>query len=207
MGKSETKVVRQESSTSTPQATPEERDRNRLLLEREKFLDPQIRETQSRGLDLVSDILAGGPLEGRGFFERLGRGIDPEVTSDIVSTSLDDLNSKLLASGVGSFRESGAAQAAGVRTAGDIRRASEEFNIGALQNLLNLALSGQAQVQHPVLGFSNQLGQALAGLRPVTTTGSRSGSAIERENPFITAARFSPFASFGTGGPKVGFGG
>ena len=158
------------STTSTP--TAEETELNKLQLEREKFLDPQIRQTQSQGLSLINQLLLGGSLPG--FLSNLPGGISPEVTQGIVDQSLRDVNSQLSKSGVGSFLDSGVAQSIGARTSGDIRRASEEFNIGNRLNLLNLALSGQAQVQQPIIGFSNLLSQRLAGLRPSTTNYSLS---------------------------------
>ena len=56
------------------------------------------------------------------------------------------------------------------RVQGDVRRQAAEFNIGNLQNLLNLALSGQAQVQAPIVGFSASLGNRLQSTGTTTTS-------------------------------------
>lgn len=65
--------------------------------------------------------------------------------------------------------DSGVNAAVSGRTSGDIRRQAAEYNIGNLQNLLNLALSGQAQVQQPIVGMSGILNQRLAGLGSTTS--------------------------------------
>jgi hypothetical protein len=164
--------------TTTPTPTAEETELNRLQLEREKFLDPQIRATQSQGLALSEQLLKGDPnLPG---FLSGTTGITPEITDDIVQQSLRDIAPSFQQSGL---FDSGVRASVSARTAGDIRRASEEFNIGAKQNLLNLALSGQAQVQQPILGFSGQLGSRLAGLRSINQTGSTTGFSSTTSNP------------------------
>jgi hypothetical protein len=162
-----------QTQTVTPQPTEEERQLNKLALERERFLDPQIRQTQSLGLDLVSKLLAGQALPG--YLEGLPGGISESVIGSIVDTSLRDLNTQLAASGAGTFMESGASQAAGVRAASDVRNQAAQFNLQNLQQLLNLGVGGQAQVQQPILGYSSLLSSRLAGLRPTTSTGTYSG--------------------------------
>jgi hypothetical protein len=176
VGKSQTVVQGSSQQTSTPQPTAEERELNRLQLEREKFLDPQIRATQSQGLSLAEALLRG-ETNLPGFLKTLPAGISPEITSDIVQESLRDITPSFQQSGL---LDSGVRASVSARTAGDIRRAAEEFNLGARQNLLNLALSGQAQVQQPILGFSGQLGSRLAGLRSITQTGTFSQSTTSR---------------------------
>ena len=185
MGSSQTSTSggSQQSSTTTPKPTAEETELNRLQLEREKFLDPQIRETQSSGLSLANQLLRGEE-DLPGFLSTIPGGISPEITSSIVQESLRDIRPSFQQSGL---LDSGVRASIEARTAGDIRRASEEFNIGARQNLLNLALSGQAQVQNPILGFSGQLGSRLAGLRTVTQTGSSSFNQQTVQRPNTTS--------------------
>lgn len=178
----------QQTATTTYQPTPEERELNQLALEREKYLDPQIRQTQSQGLDLVSKLLAGQSLPG--YLSTLPGGISPDVTQSIVNQSLNDLNVQLAASGAGTFADSGAAQSAGVRAAADVRNQSEQFNLQNLMQLLNLGVGGQAQVQQPIIGYSSLLSNRLAGLRGVTSTGTMSGNQTStRKYDFFT----SPF--------------
>lgn len=146
------------STTTTVQRTEEQRELDKLQLERERFLDPQLRSVQSTGLSLTEQMLKGGaPLPG--WLDQLQRGIDPTVTQSIVDESLRDVDAKMAGSGL---LDSGTRASVMARTSGDIRRAAEESNIGTKLNLLNLALSGQAQVQQPILGFSSNLGSRLS---------------------------------------------
>jgi hypothetical protein len=169
MGKEKTST--QGSTTTvqqvTPQPTAEERELNRIQLEREKKLDPQITQMQSVFLDLANRMGLGQELPG--YLESLPHGISEDVTKSIVDEALRDITPSFQQSGL---LDSGVRASVSARTAGDIRRASAEFNIGNLQNLLNLALSGQAQVQQPVLAQSAMLSQRLAGLRSQSMTGS-----------------------------------
>ena len=162
----ETQVINQ---TTTPKATPEETRLNQLEIERIEATQGGQIDVQNRGLSLVNKLLAGEePLPG--FFQELSQGISPDVTSSIVQESLQDLYPQFQGAGI---MDSGVAAEISGRTAGDIRRASEEFNIGNKFNLMNLALSGQAQVQQPLMAQSQILSSRLAGLRPVTTTGTQ----------------------------------
>ena len=158
-------------STRTP--SPEESEFNRLQLERQKFLDPQLRQVQSQGLSLTQALLSGQLGQGGqfggdfGFLEALPGGIGEERTSELVQESLRDIAPKFQLAGL---LDSGVRASISGRVAGDIRRQVEEFNIGNRLNLLNLALGGSAQIQQPIAGFSSQLSQRLAGLRSTQQT-------------------------------------
>ena len=167
MGRSQTNVTGDTAQSSKATPTAEETELNRLQLEREKFLDPQIRETQSAGLGLSTQLLRGeSDLPG---FLSEAIGIGESQQQEIVDQSLRDIAPGFQQSGL---LDSGVRASISARTAADLRRATAEFNIGAKQNLLNLALSGSAQVQQPILGFSGQLSQRLAGLRTINQTGN-----------------------------------
>jgi hypothetical protein len=87
---------------------------------------------------------------------------------------------------------------------------ASQFNVGAGQNLLNLALSGQAQVQAPVQANVNNLSSSLAGLRSVNTQGTSTTSSSTSNNPFLKSFYgsmgsglgniFNPQTYIGTGG-------
>lgn len=194
-----------ESSQQQTQYTPtaEETELNKLYLARERQLDPQITGVQSQGLNLVSSLLRGEQLPG--YLNTLPGGISPEVTQGIVNQSLNDLNVQLAHSGAGTFLESGAAQAAGVRTAGDIRNQSEQFNLQNLLQLLNIGIGGQAQVQAPIQGFSSMLSGRLAGLRGVNQTGT--ATSTFRYNPFKESFYSSLGSGLGSGSANMLFGG
>ena len=158
--------------TST-EATPEERQLNQLQLEQAKAFDPIQRQLNANGGNLVNQLLTGQALPG--YLNRLPGGISPDVTQHIVDQSLRDLYPQFQSSGI---LDSGVAASIAGRTAGDIRASAEQFNIQNLQQLLNLAVGGQAQVQQPMLQTTSQLGGRLAGLRSSTST-------VTAMNPFL----------------------
>ena len=161
------------TSQQTIQPTAEETELNKLRLARERQLDPSILRTQQQGLDLISQLLAGGTGGGLpGFLSGLPGGISPEVTQDIVNRSLGDVRAGLQGGGL---LDSGVRSELEARTSADIRTQSEQFNLQNLQQLLNLAVGGQSQVQAPILGFGQQLSGALAGLRGISQTGATTG--------------------------------
>ena len=94
--------------------------------------------------------------------------------------------------------ESGVGASIQGRVAGDVRRQAAEFNIGNQLNLLNLALSGQAQVQAPGLGVGSTLGGRLAGLRSITQT---------TQEPNVFAREFLGGLGQGIGSAGFSFGG
>jgi hypothetical protein len=158
---------------------------------------------QSVFLDLANRMGLGQELPG--YLEPLPHGISEDVTKSIVDEALRDITPSFQQSGL---LDSGVRASVSARTAGDIRRASAEFNIGNLQNLLNLALSGQAQVQQPVLAQSAMLSQRLAGLRSQSMTGSGTSSSITLGmNPFWKSFQTGFGTSLGEGTGKMVTGG
>lgn len=181
------------NTTSQATATPEEQELNRLEIERIKATQPGLIASQQAGLDLINMLLTGqGPLPG--FFGDLAQGISPDVTNSIVQRSLQDISPMFQSSGI---LDSGTAASLSSRLAGDIRQGAEEFNIGNKYNLLNLALTGQAQVQQPLLAQSANIGGRLAGLRPMTSM----GTSVQRSpNPFLQSFQQSAGQFIGSGG-------
>lgn len=176
---STTQVINQ---TSTPTPTAEETRLNQLQIQATEQTQPQMIQAQQTGLNLINQLLSGQENL-PGFFTQLGKGISPEITNDIVQQSLRDIMPSFQQSGI---LDSGVAASIAGRTAGDIRRTSEEFNIGNRLNLLNLALSGQAQVQQPILGQAEMLGSRLAGLRSMNTQGTTTTNSTQYGmNPFL----------------------
>ncbi len=171
---------------TTPEETPTERQLRKLEIRRIKAVQPGLIKAQREGLSLINKLLTGS-TELPGFFGDVGRGISEDITSEIVRQSLEDITPMFQKSGI---LDSGVAASIASRTAGDIRRAVAEYNLGNKLNLLNLALSGQAQVQAPLLQQSAQLGQRLATLRPVTTT-------TTGMNPFMRSFQTSLGQSLG----------
>lgn len=131
---SSTTVVNQSSST-TP--SPQEIERNQLLLDREKYLDPQIRDVQSQGLNLSQLLLTGQALPG--YLGGLPGGISEDQVGAITNKAIGDLQPTFQGSGL---LDSGVNASISARTAGDIRTQSAQFNI---QNQMHLSLSQQPE--------------------------------------------------------------
>jgi hypothetical protein len=198
--KTETTTVVQSGQT-TPQATPEQQELDRILLGQARAADPLQREVTQAGLSRTLELFRGEELPG--FFGDIGRGISPEITEELSQEAVQDLLPSFQTSGI---LDSGVAASVAGRVAGDIRRGVAEFNIGNKLNLLNLALGGQAQIQQPLLQGTNILGANLRSLIGTSFTGTRTGTATSRgPNPFLNAFQTSlgqtlGSPSFTTGG-------
>ena len=167
MGKGMSSQTTDSSGTQTRQPTAEETRLNQLDVQLREATNPYLQEMQTQGLRLGTQLLKGDtPLPG--WMAGMESGINPDVTRSIVGQSMNDVNAGMAGKGL---LDSGTAAAVGARTSGDIRRAAEEFNIGNKLNMLNLALTGQAQIQQPVLGFSANVGQRLNNLASTSQTG------------------------------------
>lgn len=199
-GRTETRVV--ESGSQTVQPTAEERELQRIQLGQLQEFDPQQRSINRLGGELVQQLLSGGDLPGN--LAPLSAGITEEQAADLSQSALRDLNVFLAGQGAGTFLESGASQAIGARTAGDIRRNVVESNLNRLLNLLNLSIGAPAAIQDPALSTSAQLSQRLAGLRGVTTTGQRSALGPTLGQSFGQSFASGLGSTFGS--PRFGFG-
>ena len=154
------------TTTQERQPTAEETELNKLQLQMQRDTAPLQTEVQKSGLSLANMLLKGEePLPG--YLGQLSKGISPEVTQSLVDQSLKDIMPSFQSGGI---IDSGVAAEISARTSADIRRASEEFNIGNRLNLLNLALSGQAQIQSPVLNTATSLRSSLSTLGKTTGT-------------------------------------
>lgn len=203
MGKSKETVVQQGSTNSSTQYTPtaEETAFNKIQLGQAQEYDPYQREINKNSANFINSLFTGNYSGLGAIFEPLARGTNEDVVSGMTSSSLRDLNAQLKKSGAGSFLESGASQSIGARTAGDIRQNAQQFDIGTILNLANLAVGGSAQVQQPALNITSQLGQRLAGLRGVTQNGSSTmNQSSYGQNPFLKSFSQSAGSSLGAGG-------
>ena len=182
------------SSSTTPSPTQEAY--NQLLLNRESSLDPQIRDVQSQGLSLSSQLLQGQGLPG--YLGDLTGGISPAITQDIVNQSLRDIQPSMQKYGL---LDSGVNAAISARTAADVRTQSAQFNQQQLMQLLNQALGGQAQVQQPIVGFSSNLSNNLRGLTSSSSTSTQNQSGGSG-NPFLSSLGTGLGIFGGSGGFK-----
>lgn len=175
-------------TTQRAEATPEERELNKLLLEQARAGQAGTLQIQESGQNLINQLLTGQALPG--YLEGLPGGISPEVTNRIVQQSLEDVRGGLQAQGL---LNSGVRAELETQTAADIRAQAEQFNLQNIQQLLNLATGGQAQNQALIGQGTSQLGQSLAGLR--TITGSSTQTSM---NPFLKSFQQSAGKSLGS---------
>jgi hypothetical protein len=161
------------STSSTSQATPtaEETQLNQLQLKQSTAIEPAQTQMMQNAFGLGNQLLTSFGGQNSDMWKSLIGGINEQQTQGMVQASLHDITPQFQSSGI---MDSGVAASISARTAADVRNQNAQFNVGALQNALNLALSGQAQVQAPAQGITNSLGSRLAGLRSTTTTGQQS---------------------------------
>jgi len=189
--KSTTNTIVQSQAKAEP--TPEETRLNQLEIARIEATQPGQIQTQQAGLDLINRLLAGD-TNMPGFFGDIGRGISPEIISEVVGESMKDIGAQFQGLGI---LDSGTSRSIMGRTAGDIRRGSAEYNLGNKINLLNLALSGQGQIQQPLLAQSEMLGSRLAGLRTINQS-SNTNTQTRGMNPFLRSFQSSLGESLGS---------
>lgn len=179
--------------TST-EATPEERQLNQLQLEQAKAFDPIQRQLNTNGGNLINQLLTGQALPG---YLQGALGVSDAQTQSMVDASLRDLYPQFQSSGI---LDSGVAASIAGRTAGDIRNQNAQFNVQALQQILNQAVGGQASVQQSALNTTSQLGSRLAGLRSSTST-------VTAMNPFLKSFQQSAGSTMGKSFGYMGPGG
>lgn len=193
MGKERSTQTTIQNQTTTPVPTAEETELNKLDLEARRANQQGTIDIQRSGLNLGNLLLKGMGLPG--YLSTLPMGIGEDVTQNIVSESLKDIKSFGQQGGI---LDSGVLASIAGRTAGDIRMNSAQFNLQNLQQLLNLAVGGQAQIQQPIIGQSATLGQRLAGLRSIQTQGT-TNQTLTQMNPFIKSFQQGAGQSLGKG--------
>jgi hypothetical protein len=163
----------QQASQTTTKYTPtaEETELNKLYLGQMKEMDPLTRQMNQAGGSAVLNLLQGKELPG--YLGKLSGGISEEMTADIANRSIKDIQPFF---GQAGLLDSGVNAQISSRTAGDVRRASAEFNINNLMQLLNVGVGGQASVVGTSQSTGNTLSSALAGLRTANTQSSSSYS-------------------------------
>ena len=201
MGSSKTTQNTVSNSTTTPQATPEQTEMNQLQLQQYKDLLPQSTQMQQSGFNIGNSLLNGQPLPG--YLNGLPGGIDKATQDSIVQESLRQITPQFQQGGI---LNSGAAASIASRTAGDIYRNSAQFNVQNLQQLLNLAVGGQAIPQATNLANTQTLSSSLQGLRSINTTGNGTNTTLGM-NPFVNSFEQGFGGAAGKGLGVWGFGG
>lgn len=142
---------------------------------------------QEAGQNITQSLLRGESLPGA--FGQSLFGLSEDQISDISRQAVGDIQGQFQRSGI---LDSGVAAELSARTAADTRRAAAEFNVGSLQNALNLAFGGSAQVQGSTLGLGSSLGQRLSSFGGAS--GTQTGG-----NPFFAGLGQGFGSGFGKG--------
>lgn len=165
MGEITSSFNQSRSKTDSTQTTREAAGEAQLTEQQQGTINktlPGYETLTQTGLSTLENILSGNNLPG--FLNRLKEGISPDVTNSIVQKSLEDIRPGLQASGI---YDSGIRADLESRTAADVRRQSEETNLGYIQNLLQLALGGVPALSNNVFSQQQLLADRLAGLRQI----------------------------------------
>ena len=194
MGKEKTTGSTVINQSSTPTPTAEETELNKLQLQQQKDVQPSETRNILSGLDLSDLLLRGQNLPG--YLGTLPGGISEDVTSGLVEKSLRDINPYFQQGGL---LDSGVKASVMGRTAGDIRLNSAQFNLGNLQQLLNLAVGGQSQPLAAPISLSGILSGRLAGLRSTQTVGTTNTNTSSNQNPFLNSVAGGLAGGIGTG--------
>lgn len=201
--KGETTSTNESSSTQKATPTPEELEMQKIQLNQYKQIEPYQTQMQKSGLQLGNQLLTSFGTPDSQMWQSLIGGITPEQQAKQFGEVDRYLKPQLQSQGL---YDSGTGVTARYRALTDTANQNAQFNVGALQNALNLALSGQAQIQSPVSGQSSMLASQLAGLRTV----SGSGTGSYTYNPFEQAFYGAAGSSLGktmTGGRSISAGG
>jgi len=162
-----TKISTEQGGTSQATPTAEESELNKLLLERTRATQAGTMQAQQGGLSLINQLLAGQQPSG-GLYDQLG-GISAEAIGQQATQYAQKAMPRFNQQGLYDSGTMYKNISRGI--ANEVLFPAEQFNVGAKQNLLNLALSGQAQVQQPMQAQTGTLASQLAGLRTTTQTG------------------------------------
>ncbi len=159
-------------SSTTAQATPEERALMQQQLDMNNFMNPYAKQNYA---DLSGNIQA--ILEGKQPMAKGIGGVSEEDTNNMANAAVRGVLPQFQSAGI---LDSGIALQGATRSAADIRNQNAQFNTSAAQNLFNLAAGGQSNLQSQYQGGMNTSFSQLAGLRTTTTSGSTIGM-----NPFL----------------------
>lgn len=186
MGQEKSTTVVQSNTQPTP--TKEETELNKLYLQQARATMPQQTELMKQAMGVSSSLLTPD------YVSKLAAGISPEAIGSQASLMAKQYMPGFQSIGLDNSGVAYRETARGI--ANELLYPAEQYNIGALQNLLNLALSGQAQVQAPVSASSSQLSSNLSGLRSVSTSGTTTSYGM---NPFLKSFQTSLGSGMGTG--------
>jgi hypothetical protein len=158
-----------QQATQTTTATPEEKAMEGIQLGQMQQYAPAQTQMYNNAFGLGNQLLTSFGDKNSNMWQSLIGG----VTSDQMNAQAMQANRLTNASlNQSGLIDSGVGKVMSARAISDSMNSNAEFNVGALQNALNLALSGQAQVQSPAQSNTGQLASQLAGLRTVNSSGT-----------------------------------
>jgi len=178
MGNTKQDTSTQSSQQYTP--TAQEIEMNKMWMEQFKQYEPGQTKMYKSAFGLGTKLLESFGEPGSEGWESLVGGISPEQQQRMIAEQQRYLDPQFQQQGL---MDSGLAYTGKLRAATDLAGQFAQFNVGARQNALNLALSGQAQIQQPALGQAGQLSSALQGLRSYSGTQQQT----QTSNPFLNS--------------------
>jgi hypothetical protein len=188
------------TSTTTPEMSAAEKQYQQMELNQYQQIQPYQTEMFKNAYGLGNQLLTSFGDQNSQMWQSLIGGVTPEQQQRMISEQQRYLNPQFQQNGI---MDSGLAYTASLRSATDLANQNAQFNVGALQNALNLALSGQAQVQNPFQNQSNSLASQLAGLRSTTQTNSStyqpSGLSMAMQGMQGVGGMMSGIGGFGMG--------
>jgi hypothetical protein len=192
------KTTSSTAATTTPGPTAEETAMNKLQLQQYTAFEPQQTEMYKNAFGLGNQLLTSFGNKDSNMWKSLIGGVTDEQQQRMITEQDRYLKPQLQAQGI---YDSGTAATGRMRAATDLANQNAQFNVGALQNALNLALSGQAQVQSPAQGMTSSLSNQLAGLRSNQATSNVTNRPM---NPFLQSFATQAGSSLG-GANSTGF--
>ena len=189
MGQPKTTSSQDNTTRVTP--TESELEMQKVQLGQYKAFEPGQTEMYKNAFGLGNQLLTSFGSKDSNMWKSLIGGVTDEQQQRMITEQDRYLKPQLQSQGL---YDSGTAATGRMRAATDLANQNAQFNVGVLQNALNLALWGQAQVQSPALGASGSLSNALAGLRSTQTTGATTNRPM---NPFLQSLAQTGGSSLG----------
>jgi len=163
----------QTTNTATP--TAEETAMEKIQLGQYQQYSPSQTQMYQNAFGLGNQLLTSFGDQNSSQWQGLTQGITQNQQNSMVQSSMQQLAPQFQQSGI---MDSGTAQSGMLRAGTDLYNQNAQFNVGTMQNALNLALGGQAQIQGSANTQTSQLGQQLAGLRSNQTQNQFGGVSL-----------------------------
>lgn len=185
------KTVTNSSTTAT--MTPEEKESQKLDLQRKQANFGMQKQVDSSQYALANLLLTGQNLPGNLYG---AQGISDSQNQSMVNQSVRSVLPQFQSAGI---LDSGIAAQGAINAAQNTSNQNAQFNVSAYQNLLNQALGGSSNLTGSYNQSNQILNNQLQGLRTTNVSGTTIGM-----NPFLKSLETSAGKTLGA--PKVQFG-